>query len=206
MTTLPKFCRQNSEKFLLDFRKWWKKINFPRNLFLFKMFVCSCTKKFWQDCRNFASKNTKQFPIVQIRWSYNFFIRICFHQKWFSSNGVATENAFLTTLPKNFFQKPQICHSDSKRREKLWIFWTEDYFSSNCASAHIESICDHPEKICRQNFENVLLEFRKGWKTYALSKQNIFSPKCSSEHAQWNFGKLSVTLLPKKRKTFPQSK
>ena len=61
-----------------------------------------------------------------------------------------------------------------------------------------------PWKICRQNSESFLLEFRKGWKTCALSKHNNFAPKSSSEHAQWNFSKSSVTLLPKKKKNFPE--
>ena len=64
-----------------------KKINFPKNLVLLKMFVWTCTKKFWHDCRNFVAKNLKKFPGGQIRCSYNFFIRIYFHQKWFSSSG-----------------------------------------------------------------------------------------------------------------------
>ena len=91
-----------------------KKINFPRNLFLLKMFVCSCTKKFWQDCRNFASKNTKQFPIVQIRWSYNFFIRNCFHQKWFSSNG---ECIFDNPTKKFFLETTDLSLRFQKKRE-----------------------------------------------------------------------------------------
>ena len=98
-----------------------KKSNFPKNLFFLKMFVWTCTKRFWQDCRNFVSRNTKEFPIVQIRWSYKFLIRNCFHQNWFSSNGECN----FDNPPKNFSpnpNKPQICHSDSKKgKEKLWI-------------------------------------------------------------------------------------
>ena len=101
MTTLPKISCQNFENFLLELRKWWKKINFPKNLFLLKMFVWTCTKKFWQDCRNFVSRNTKEFPIVQITWSYNFLIRNCFHQKWFSNNGECNfDNPTITFSPK----------------------------------------------------------------------------------------------------------
>ena len=167
------------------------------------MFVWTRTKKFWQDCRNFVSKNTKEFPIVQIRWSYNFFIRNCFHQKRFSSNG----DCNFDNPTKNFSSKNhRFVTQIPKRREKLWIFRKENYFSSNCASAHVESICDHPVKILSSKLWKILLEFRKGWETCAFSKQNCFSPKWSSEHAQWNFGKPSVTLLPEKRKTFPNSK
>ena len=58
VTTLPKLSRQNSENLLLELRKWWKK-NFPKNLFLLKIIVWTCTKRFWQDCRNHACKSTK---------------------------------------------------------------------------------------------------------------------------------------------------
>ena len=62
-------------------------MSFRKNLFV-KMFVWKCITKFWQDCRNFVAKNTKKFPIIQTIRSYNLFIRICFHQKWFfPSNG-----------------------------------------------------------------------------------------------------------------------
>ena len=170
------------------------------------MFVWTCTKKFWQDCRNFVSKNTKEFPIVQIRWSYNFFIRNCFHQKWFSSNG----ECIFDNPTKNFSPKNQKTTDFSlrfqKRKREIMFFWKENLYSSNCASAHVESICDTPWKICCQNSEKFLLEFPKGWKTCALSKQNNFSPKCSFEHAQWIFGKPAVTLLTRIRQTFLNSK
>ena len=58
VTTLPKFSRQNSEKFLLDFRKWGK-INKPSKKFIWKIFVWTCTTIFWQACRNHACKSTK---------------------------------------------------------------------------------------------------------------------------------------------------
>ena len=58
VTTLPKFSRQNSEKFLLDFRKWGK-INKPSKKFICKIFVWTCTTNFWQACRNHACKSTK---------------------------------------------------------------------------------------------------------------------------------------------------
>ena len=58
----------------------------------------------------------------------------------------------------------------------------------------------------RQNSENHLLKFRKRWKSCPLSKKNYFWPKCSSEHAQRSYGKPAVTLLPRIRKVFPNSK
>ena len=48
------------------------------------------------------------------------------------------------------------------------------------------------QKILVKTRENHLLESRKWWKNYALYKQNYFSSKCSSEHAQWFFGKPAV--------------
>ena len=58
VTTLPKFSRQNSEIFLLDFRKWGK-INKPSKKFICKIFVWTCTTIFWQACRNHACKSAK---------------------------------------------------------------------------------------------------------------------------------------------------
>ena len=61
-------------------------------------------------------------------------------------------------------------------------------------------------KNSRQNSENHFLKFRKRWKIFSLFKQKYFSSGCSSEHAQWIFGKPEATLLPRIRKTFPNSK
>ena len=58
VTTLPKFSRQNSENFLLVFRKWGKIKSLPKKLFV-KIFVWTCTTNFWQACRNHACKSTK---------------------------------------------------------------------------------------------------------------------------------------------------
>ena len=44
------------------------------------------TMKFWQAWRNFVPKNTKNFPELQKCWSYNFFNKFFFRQKWFFSN------------------------------------------------------------------------------------------------------------------------
>ena len=176
-----------------------KKINFPRNLFLLKIFVWSCTKKFWQNCRNFVAKHTKNFPIVQRRWSYIFFTRDCFHQKRFSSNGKCNfDNPTKNFSTKNHTFVTQI----PKGREKLWIFGGKNIFPQ-IVLLHMENpLVTNPLKICRQNAENFLIGFRKWWKNCALSKQNDFYPKYSSEHAQWDFGKPAVTLLPKIRETF----
>ena len=61
-------------------------------------------------------------------------------------------------------------------------------------------------KISRQKSEIHLLGFRDWWKSCPPSKKNSFSPKCSSEHAQRNYGKPAVTLLSRIRKSFPNCK
>ena len=89
-------------------------INFPKNLFV-KLFVWTCTIKFWQACRIVVAKNTKKFRELQKSWSYSFFNKILFSIK---NDSLATENAFLTTLAKTFSKNPQIYSSDSESHEK----------------------------------------------------------------------------------------
>ena len=73
---------------------------FQTNLFLPKMFVWTCTMKFWQAFRNFVAKKTKNFPELQKCWSYNFLNKFIF---FIRNDSLATENAILTTVAKNFF-------------------------------------------------------------------------------------------------------
>ena len=119
---------QPCQKFLVKTLKFFcsnsgndeKKVNFPRNLFLIKTFVWSCTTKFCQDCRNFVAKNTKKFPIVQIRWKYNFFNRVCFHQNWFSSIGECNfDNPTKNFSPKNHRFVTQV----PKKEERIYQFF-----------------------------------------------------------------------------------
>ena len=134
-----------------------------------------------------------------------FFEQICFfHQKWFFSNKECNfDNPTKNFSPKNHRFITQI----PKKEQRSYEFFGRKIIFPQIVLLHMQNpFVTSPWKFCRQNSENFLLEIRKGWKTYALSKQNNFSPKCSSEHAQWNFGQPSVTLLPKKRKTFPNSK
>ena len=109
---------------------------------------------------------------------------------------------------KLFSKNLQICSSDSENHEKkIMNFSKGKQLSSKSAYVHVECSWDHPAG----NFSS------KHWNLFAripemtdklciFSKQKYFSSKCSSEHAQWNFGKPVVTLLPGKRKTFPNSK
>ena len=186
---------------MLELRKWWKKINFPKNLFLLKMFVWTCTKKVWQDCRNFVCKNTKEFPIVQIRSSYNFSIRNCFHQKWFSSNGDCNfDNPTKNFSPKNHWFVTQI----PKGREKLWTFWKENYFSSNCASAQVESICDHPVKNLSSKPWKVFARIRKSMKNLCAFQTKYFLPKMFVWTCTMKFWPAFRNFVAKKTKNFPE--
>ena len=109
--TLKTFCPNsgNDEKL----------IKIPRNLFV-KTFIRTCTMKFRQACRNFVAKKFKNFPELQKCWIYKLLNKLIFFIKNVS---LATENAILTTLAKNFSKKPQICSSDSKQHVKnLWTF------------------------------------------------------------------------------------
>ena len=58
VTTLPKFSRQNSEKFCCISGNEEKLLSLPKN-FICKNFVWTCTTIFWQACRNHACKSTK---------------------------------------------------------------------------------------------------------------------------------------------------
>ena len=178
-----------------------KKSNFPKNLFFLKMFVWTCTKRFWQDCRNFVSRNTKEFPIVQIRWSYNFSIRNCFHQKWFSSNGDCNfDNPTKNFSPKNHRFVTQI----PKGREKLWTFWKENYFSSNCASAQVESICDHPVKHLSSKPWKVFARIRKRMKNLCAFQTKYFLPKMFVWTCTMKFWPAFRNFVAKKTKNFPE--
>ena len=84
VTTLPQNSCENSQNRLLAFRNWWKiwanKVVSPQNV------RQKCTMKFWQAWRNFVPKNTKKIPELQKCWSYNFFNKFFFRQRWFFSN------------------------------------------------------------------------------------------------------------------------
>ena len=176
---------------------------FQTKLFLLKMFVRTCTMEFWQACRKFVARNTENFPELQKGWSYNFLNKFLFFKK---NDSLATENAFLATLAKFFSENPQICTPGSKKwREKLWIYRTKIIYPQIVLLYMLNPFLTTPWKIWRQNSEDFLLEVWKGWKICALSKQNKFSPKCSSEHAQWNFDKPAVRLSARIRKTLPNS-
>ena len=76
------------------------------------MFALTCTMKFWQACRNFVGKNTKNNPKFQKRWIKIFLNKmVYFHQKRFLSNGECSfDNAskkFLLRIPTFAAQIPK---------------------------------------------------------------------------------------------------
>ena len=114
MTTLPNFPRQTSENIWSTSGTEEKMISFPKNLFV-KLFVWTCTMKFWQACRIVVAKNTKKIPELQKSWSYNFFNKTLFSTK---NDSLATENAFFTTLAKTFLKKYTDLQLGFQRRRK----------------------------------------------------------------------------------------
>ena len=90
-----------------------------------------------------------------------------------------------------------------KRLKKTKVFRTKVFFPQIVLLYMWNPDVNNLPKISRQKSEIHLLEFREWWKSCPFSKKNYFSPKCSSEHAQWNYGKPAVTFLPRIRKSFP---
>ena len=134
-----------------------------------------CTMKFWQAWRNFVPKNTKKFPELQKCWSYNFFIKFFFRQRWFFNN---VECNFDKASKSFLSKKLQICSADSENDEKIRNFLKWQKNSSKCSYVHVECSCDNPAK----NFMSKL------WKLFArtpemmknFGQQSCFSPKRSS--------------------------
>ena len=98
-----------------------KKIS-PQNVRL------TCTMKFWQARRNFVPKNTKKFPELQKCWSYNFFNKFFFRQKWFFSNVEwnfdKASKIFSLKIPRFIAQIP-------KATKKSGIFWNDKKIPQN---------------------------------------------------------------------------
>ena len=117
---------------------------FLTKILLLKMFVQTSTMKFWQACRNFVARNTKNFPELENRWKYIFSNKIIL---FIRNVSLATENAISTTTPKNSSELPtDLPFRFQKMTRKFMNFSKENYFSSNCASVHVERSCDQPVK------------------------------------------------------------
>ena len=147
-----------------------KSINFLKNLFFLKMFVLTCTKKFWQDCCNVFAKNAKNFPIVQKNavtffWSGFVFIK---------NDSLATEHAIWTTVANNFLlQSTDWQLRFRKPRKKHWTFRKENNFPKNVPMYMYNEVVTTLPKFSRQNSEKFLLDFRKGGKINRPSKKFI---------------------------------
>ena len=89
------------------------------------MFVWTCTKKLWQTCRDFVSKNTKNTPKFHKRWIYILSNKFVFF--FIKSDSSATENAILTTLAKTFLEESTDMQLRFRKlRKRLWIFRKEN--------------------------------------------------------------------------------
>ena len=75
------------------FGRFANKVVSPQNVRL------TCTMIFWQACRNFVDKNTKNFPELQKCWREKFLNKFIFFIK---NDSLATENAILTTVANIF--------------------------------------------------------------------------------------------------------
>ena len=130
VTTPWKICRQNSEKVFARIPERMKNLcAFQTKYFLPKMFVWTCTMKFWPAFRNFVAKKTKNFPELQKCWSYTFLNKFIFFIK---NDSLATENAILTTVANIFlWESTHLQLRFRKQRKKLWTFRKENNFPKN---------------------------------------------------------------------------
>ena len=175
---------------------------FQTKLFLSKMFVWTCTMKFWQAFRNFVAKKTKNFPELQKCWSYKFLNKFLFFIK---NDSLATENAVLTTVANNFFwESTHLQLRFRKPRKKIWNFRKQNNFPKNVPMYMYKGSCDHPAKFLSSKLWKNFAGFPQRMKNLCAFQRKYFLPKNSSEHAQGIFGKPSVTLLPKTPKNFPE--
>ena len=108
---------------------------------------------------------------------------------------------------KFFSKKPQICHSGSKKgREKLSIFSKENSFSSNCASAHVESICDHRVENLSSKLSKHFARIPEMMKNLRAFQTKLFLSKMFVWTCAIEIWQACRNLVAKKRQTFPNSK
>ena len=164
MTNLSKHSRQNSEDFLLEFRKWRKIDKLSKKTYLQKCSSELVQRNYDKPALTMLAKDTDDL---------------------FRSKSEKDSNATF-----------------SKRKLSLFLPSKSEKKSS---SGHAECSCDNLVKNFSSNSWKFLLEIRKRRKNDKLSKKT-YSSNCSSEHAQWNFGKPTVTLLARIRKTIAKTK
>ena len=106
---------------------------------------------------------------LQFFWSEIVFIK---------NDSQATENAILATLPKISLQKTtDLSLRFRKRKKEIMIFLEENSFSSNCASAHLESICDHPVKNLSSKLSKLFARNPERTKILCVFQKKLFLSK-----------------------------
>ena len=112
VTTLPKFSRQNSDKFLLNFWKWGKN-NKPCKNFLCKNLRLNMYHDFLASLRNHACKSTKDLFLSKSQKDSkailfdesNSLLQFIPWKKWKKNLHLDTQNPVVTTLSKKFLSK-----------------------------------------------------------------------------------------------------
>ena len=126
VTTLPKNSRQNTRKSFARIPKKWKNQAFSKQIYFFSR--CSSEHAQWI----FGKPAVTLLPRVRKTFhkSKNVEVTIFWSEFFFIENySLTTDNAILTTLPKIFSEKPQICRSLSKKwRKNIWIFRKKNVF------------------------------------------------------------------------------
>ena len=99
VTTLPKFSPQNSENFLLEFRKWWKtdKISSKPTC---KIVHLNMHKEILTNLPKHCRQEYEKHSQIPHEMNIHFFEQNCFC--FIKKGSLATENAILTTLAKTF--------------------------------------------------------------------------------------------------------
>ena len=106
---------------------------------------------------------------------------------------------------KNFFEKPQIWRSDSEKDGKNYEFFEKMFFLKMILCKCRVQLWQTCQKTLFKTLKTSCWKSGKDEKMKNFPK-NHFSSRSSSEHVQRNFDKPAVKLLPKTRKTFPNSK
>ena len=95
-----------------------------KNLFFLKMLFWTLRKQFWQFLREFWERKPKKICLLILSKEF------CLKSYWSLQNvHMNTKNAFLTTLPKRFWEKAENFQLNvSKKQKKLFFFRICGYF------------------------------------------------------------------------------
>ena len=121
VTTLRKNSRQNSENYLLEFRKWRENCAFSKWNYFSSISSSELAQwNFGKPAVTLLPRIRKAFPNPKIVENTIFWRKLFFFQKCFFSNGECNFDNHTKKIPPKY---PQICCSDSKKwRENIWIF------------------------------------------------------------------------------------